>query len=417
MAAALLASMSGCANVQALEQPHAVALPMPPEVAERFAYEAGEIHAELSLVRENSTYRVFEGSFDPLIAGSDDDTPISFEYYEQIGTDMAPVVLVLPILNGQKHVVRPFATYFAENGYNAVIVDTVQRKTLLEDMLQPEEAIRRTTIRHRRVLDWIDTVPNIDKSRVAVFGASLGGFNALFVSAADERVSASALALVAGDLPFVLTHSSERRINEAADGAMATLQTDREGLRRFLEDNIDSDPLSLARHLDPERVLLMLAKFDDSVHYEKQLELRQALGNPESITVPAGHVTTAAYLFYLRSRVLEFFDRKLALPAPAPPGPVAAEPEAADDDLLARPAVEAPFTGAPVTAAEHAPLLDRTQQTVENVVTGTARVVDNMFGSADVEEEASVTRGRLSVGGQWDQRDGLRERIRLKARF
>jgi hypothetical protein len=63
------------------------------------------------------------------------------------------------------------------------------------------------------------------------------------------------------------------------------------------------------------------------------------------------------------------------------------------------------------------PLLDRTQRTVEDVVTGTAQTVDNIFGSADVEEDATVTRGRLSVGGQWDQRDGVRERIRLKARF
>jgi hypothetical protein len=63
------------------------------------------------------------------------------------------------------------------------------------------------------------------------------------------------------------------------------------------------------------------------------------------------------------------------------------------------------------------PLLDRTQRTVEDVVTGTAQTVDNIFGSANVEEEATVTRGRLSVGGQWDERDGLRERIRLKARF
>jgi pimeloyl-ACP methyl ester carboxylesterase len=311
IAAALLASMSGCADVQALERPYPVALPMPPEVAERFTYEAGELHAELGLVKENSTYRLFEGKFDAGIVGSDDDTPITFEYYEQLGNDKAPVVLVLPILNGQKHVVRPFATYFADNGYHAVIVDTVQRRTLLEDILQPEAAIRRTTIRHRRVLDWIDTMPNIDGDRIAVFGASLGGFNALFVSAADDRISASALALVAGDLPFVLTHSSERRIIEAADGAMETLQTDREGLRRFLEEHIDSDPLSLARHIDPERVLLVLAKFDDAVHYEKQLELQQAMGNPESITLPTGHVTTAAYLFYLRSSVLEFFDRKL----------------------------------------------------------------------------------------------------------
>ena len=75
MAAALWASMSGCADVQALERPYPVAAPMPPEVAQRFDYEAGEIRAELSPVRENSTYSVFEGRFDPVIAGSDDDTP------------------------------------------------------------------------------------------------------------------------------------------------------------------------------------------------------------------------------------------------------------------------------------------------------------------------------------------------------
>jgi pimeloyl-ACP methyl ester carboxylesterase len=209
-----------------------------------------------------------------------------------------------------KTVVWPFAAHFASNGYNAVIVDTVQRKTLLEDMLQPEVAIRRTAIRHRRVLDWIETVPKIDQDKVAVFGASLGGFNALFLTATDERVSAAALALVAGDLPFVLVNSSEGRIIDAAEGAMESLQTDKEGLRQYLEEHILSDPMSLARYIDPERVLMVLAKFDDAVHYEKQLELLDAMGNPESITLPTGHVTTAAYLFYLRSSVLEFFDRQ-----------------------------------------------------------------------------------------------------------
>jgi hypothetical protein len=62
-------------------------------------------------------------------------------------------------------------------------------------------------------------------------------------------------------------------------------------------------------------------------------------------------------------------------------------------------------------------LLDRTQRTVTNLVVGTAQRVDNLFGSAGVSEEASVTRGRLSVGGQYDQRDGFRSRFRLRARY
>ncbi len=313
---ALAGLLSSCASVEPLERPYPVAVPMPPEVAERFDYQAGTARAELTLLRENSTYRVYEGEFPPDIAGSDDDTPITFEYYEQVGGERAPVVLVLPILNGQKIVVMPFATHFANNGYNAVIVDTVQRKTLLEDILEPEAAIRRTAIRHRRVLDWIETMPNIDQEKIAVFGASLGGFNSLFLTATDQRVRASALALVAGDLPYVLTHSSEGRVIDAVEDAMETLQTDREGVRQYLDEHIVSDPMSLARYIDPERVLVVLAKFDDAIHYEKQLELLDAMGNPEAITLPTGHVTTAAYLFYLRSSVLDFFNRQFNGPEP-----------------------------------------------------------------------------------------------------
>ena len=66
--------------------------------------------------------------------------------------------------------------------------------------------------------------------------------------------------------------------------------------------------------------------------------------------------------------------------------------------------------------SEKVPLLDRTQQTVSSVTTAAAQRIDNIFGSADVEEEATVSRGRLSAGGQWDERNDLKERIRLKAR-
>lgn len=100
------------------------------------------------------------------------------------------------------------------------------------------------------------------------------------------------------------------------------------------------------------------------------------------------------------------------IPAEAEQHPVAKA--AAADDIERLP--EELFLGVPITVQPQ-PLLDRTQQTVEDVIVGTAQTVDNIFGSADVDERATVTRGRLSVGGQWDQRDGLRERIRLKARF
>ncbi len=65
---------------------------------------------------------------------------------------------------------------------------------------------------------------------------------------------------------------------------------------------------------------------------------------------------------------------------------------------------------------EKTPLLDRTQQAVSGLTSGVAQKVDSFFGSADVEEQATVSRGRLSAGGRWDEREGMRERVRLKAR-
>ncbi|MDH4255722.1 MAG: dienelactone hydrolase family protein [Gammaproteobacteria bacterium] len=308
----LLAALAGCAAVAPLPEIHRQPLPMPGEIAERFDYPRTPVVADATLRDDEDAFRIYDVRMESGLDDGDGDTPITLEYYEQKADGPSPVILVLPILNGQKHVIRPFATHFVDNGYSAVIVDSLQRKTLLEDMIRPEEAIRETIRRHRRVLDWIETRPELDATRIAVFGASLGGFNALFLAAADERVRAVAPALVGGDLPYVLTYSTERRIREAAERTREALQADDAELEAYLAERIVTDPLDLAPYIDADRVLMVLARYDDAVPYRKQMQLLDALGWPESIKLPTGHISAAAYLFYLRSRVLEFFDRKLA---------------------------------------------------------------------------------------------------------
>jgi dienelactone hydrolase len=331
----LTIAAGGCVSLADLPDDYAEPTPLPREIADRFCYLATPVREQVTLRDEKKSYRIYAVSIEAGLPQFEDDSPVTLEYYEQIDDSAAPVVLVLPILNGQKNVVRPFARYFARNGYAVALVDSVQRKTLLQDLVNPEQAIIQSILRHRRVLDWIEIRPEIDATRIAVFGASLGGFNALFLAASDARVRAAAPALVAGDLPFVLTHSDERRIVEAVAGAGQDLSLDQDGLQQYLEDNIKTDPVKLAPHIDASKVLLILAKFDKAVPFEKQLELREAMGNPESITIPTGHTTAAAYLFYLRRKVREFFDRKLS--ASGEPGGTASLPAAncaASDDQV-----------------------------------------------------------------------------------
>jgi len=308
----LVAQLCACASVERLPEGYQTPSPLPRTYLEQFCYEPVPIENELVLVKEKKRYRVLEGSINAGPNGSDDDAQITFEFYEPSGDSPSPVVLLMPILNGQKHLMRPFATKFARNGYAAVIIDTVQRRTLLDDLGDPEPAIRLSIQRHRRVIDWVETRPDLDASRIAVFGASLGGFNALYLSAMDPRVSVVTTALVGGSLPYVLVNSDERRIVEATEAAKARLSMDDEQLLDFLSENIETDVLALAAHMNADRVLMVLTKYDTTVPYDSQLRLRDAMGRPEAITLPTSHNMAAAYLFYLRSRILKFFDRKLS---------------------------------------------------------------------------------------------------------
>ena len=302
----------GCASVAPLPEHYEAPEVLPVEIANRFCYVAAPMAETITLEDERDSYRIFSASIEPGRQGFEDDSPVTFEYYEQESKHPAPVIIVLPILNGQKHVVRPFATYFADNGYAVVIVDNVQRRTLLEDLINPEPAIQLTIMRHRRILDWIELQPGLDINRVGVFGASLGGFNALFLAATDDRIRAVAAALVGGDLPHVLTQSNERRIEEAVGRAKDTLSLDDEGMETYLRQHIQTDPMSLAPYINAQQMLMVMAKFDSAVPFENQEALRAAIGDPEAITLPTGHTTAAAYLFYLRTKMLEFFDLKLS---------------------------------------------------------------------------------------------------------
>ena len=308
----ILGALNACAAIDRLPDEHRVPVPFAGSILDEYCYDAPPIVDNLKLAKEKKSYRVFDVTLNTGVEGSDDESAITFEFYEKGKDEPSPVVLLLPILNGQKDLMRPFAKHFARNGYAAVIVDTVQRKTLLEDLANPERAIRQTVQRHRRVIDWVESRPDLDASRLVVFGASLGGFNALFLAALDGRVSAVAPALVGGSLSDVLVTSSERRIKEAVDKAKAELSFDDKQLREHLNENIETDTLKVALHVHADRVLMVLARFDKAVPYDRQVELHEAMGLPEAITLPTGHVSAALYLFYLRSKLLRFFDRKLA---------------------------------------------------------------------------------------------------------
>jgi hypothetical protein len=101
--AALLGS-SECATVEPLGASAREPEPLSRAIGERLCYDAGPVENTLSLQQKKRRYRIYDVTLAPGFDGSDDDSPITLEFYEPRGVDSAPVILVLPVLNGHRSV-------------------------------------------------------------------------------------------------------------------------------------------------------------------------------------------------------------------------------------------------------------------------------------------------------------------------
>ena len=301
---------ASCVGQQPLAVDYAGPRTLPTEIARRYAYPTQAIRIESTVREEKQSFLVHDMVFPIDVEG--DRQPVHLEYYDIPGAEPTPVILVLPVLNGENFFARQFARYFALRGYAAVIVHTDQKDTLLEDLEHSERAIRRSVFRHRKVLDWVVQSGEFDPERIGVFGASLGGLNAILLMALDDRVAAAAPALAGGDLPSIFVGSRERRVAEAVSTLMSAKGLSREQMHDYLRAEIQTDPITLARYIDAANVLMVIARHDKTIPYATQEALRRNMGNPESIYLPTGHLSSAVYLPYLKRRVYRFFSERFS---------------------------------------------------------------------------------------------------------
>ena len=75
---------------------------------------------------------------------------------------------------------------------------------------------------------------------------------------------------------------------------------------------LQTDPVLLARHVDPRKIFQVITRRDRSVPTDLQLRLRRALGEPESLSLPTGHYAIAAYLPATMASSRKFLARSFA---------------------------------------------------------------------------------------------------------
>lgn len=303
--AATLVACAGCVLHVPLAPTYAGPQPRP-EIAVTAAAAAPIPPVAVADTRERLRFTVQDLEIPALEA----DRSIQFEYYDVDGNERTPVVVLLPIFNGQLSITRFFARYFANQGWAAIVM--VRGRDALDGLTEPDETLRANVDDYRRVLDWAEQHPEIDAARIGLLGISFGAIDAVVLTALDDRIDALVTLMGGGDLSYIMMNTHYRRVVRSVEEWAESEGMTRETLREEFAARVRTDPLELARYIDAERVLMVLARTDEIVPYEAQEALRESMGAPETLYLPTGHRSSIFYFPALRARAYEFFERQFA---------------------------------------------------------------------------------------------------------
>lgn len=241
-----------------------------------------------------------------------DDIEILLYVPRDLGTEARPLVVMSPILANRLILMNEFATGFTRQGMLAAIV---MRKEFDFDpetaLAHAEGEFRSYVMQSRQAVDYLVTRPQIDGERLGTFGVSAGATISACLAGADPRFSAHVLVLAGGPLADVLADTDEDRFLEYRDALRASSGISDLALREQLRASLRTDPVNLAARVDPNDVLLFLAKRDTSVPTRHGYTLWRALGRPRLVLLPFGHYTSFLLLPWISDRVNRFLGSRL----------------------------------------------------------------------------------------------------------
>ncbi|UCE85880.1 MAG: hypothetical protein JSU66_16395 [Deltaproteobacteria bacterium] len=297
------------------------ALPAPPEAPGSITLSAEPITVEdnwllhLYTALHPRNYRAFRVEF----TGADG-APSTAHFLVPDAPGPHPAVLVFPITGGDHVVSEALAKALVHRGYAVLRVE--RREFFPEeeepdfDLTLPAERLRVSLLDARRLIGWLGTRPEIDAQRLASAGVSLGGILAASLMGLDDRIQAGFFIMAGGGLPELMHDSREgplRRLRERIFRHNG--DRSREGFIAFARAHTeDVDPLTYARHIDPERALLISGRFDRAVPPPRTRALWEAMGYPTWHIVPVGHYQIAPFFWWCVGRGADHLDRVFAAP-------------------------------------------------------------------------------------------------------
>jgi dienelactone hydrolase len=189
---------------------------------------------------------------------------------------------------------------------------------LLRGVQECAARFRRVVIGIRRLVDWAETVEEIDAARIGVVGFSIGASVANVAMGVDARIAAGAFVLPSATLHEIFAYGQVPHWQESIAQVRENLRLTPAELARTVEPILRTiDPIHFSKSIDPTRVLLVEAAQDSYVPARARKLHWEALGRPQLIRIDFDH--KAALLLsmtflgghFTERAVITFFNDRL----------------------------------------------------------------------------------------------------------
>jgi hypothetical protein len=237
-----------------------------------------------------------------------------FLWYRPNGVGKRSLLTILPpVLD-----VTPFdliwaAQFAAHHNYNVFILKYNEK---LSDENRPiadvNISLAAVMTSARLMIDFAETKKEIDTRKIATYGMSLGGIlSSIFISI-EPRVDAAVLIVAGGNLAEIMAKSDQGTVAKFRKSRMKAenLETVEE-LENKMRETFLFDPLIFAPQRSPEDIYMVIAEDDISVPTKNQLELWEAFGRPQELSLPGKHFPVILKNLFKHKFIYDFLSDRL----------------------------------------------------------------------------------------------------------
>jgi len=197
------------------------------------------------------------------------------------GPGPLPVVVFLHGIGQEKEFIDSIAGVFVEAGYALVCFDQSmqgERKLRGANVLEQALAFRRraalTVLETRRLVDYLETRPDIAEDRIFLLGASYGAITGSTAAAFDTRLQGAVLCYGGGDIAKLVDSEAVREELGRGTGL----------LKWFMAWWIaPADPIRYVHKISPRPVLFQCGRYDTMVPPAASQALIDAAREPKDV--------------------------------------------------------------------------------------------------------------------------------------